>query len=236
MPRPARPWFRFYVEAVHDRKLRRLKPEQRWLFVACLAAARQSCEPGVLLVGDDDPMTITDMADFAGMPQRDVAQGMAALVRAGVLDMDTETETWFVPAWSDRQYESDDVTARTRKHRKERSNDVPGNVPGTSVGTPPETEAETDTETPPTPRSDLDLIVEGVFAKALARKQEAGEIRSVDGFRRWWDDNDGIGARKRAAWFVEHYAMPSLSHYVDATCSTTVPRWAGSMLRQGETA
>lgn len=147
MARPSRPWFRFYVEAVHDRKLRRLKPEFRWLFVACLAAARQSPEPGWLLVGHNDPMTTSDLADFAGMPQREIAAGMTALVTAGVLDLQVEGPLegcWFIPAWDHRQYESDDVTARTRKHRKERSNPVPGNVPGNDVGTHQKTETDTD--------------------------------------------------------------------------------------------
>lgn len=155
MPRPSRPWFRFYVEAVHDRKLRRLKPEYRWLFVACLAAARQSCEPGWLLVGANDPMQWEDVCDFAAMPLKAVEPGMDALQEAGVLGYDQQRKAWFVPAWDHRQYESDDTTARTRKHRgKERSNDVPGNVPtfvvGTGIGSP-ETDTETDNPTPTPP-------------------------------------------------------------------------------------
>ena len=146
MPRPARPWFRFYVEAVHDRKLRRLKPEFRWLFVACLAAARQSPEPGWLLVGDNDPMTVDDLVDFAAMPARMVEKGIVALCDGGVLGYDLNRTAWFVPAWNDRQYESDDVTARTRKHR-ERSNEPGRNVPTSFEGTPPDT--ETETEIPP---------------------------------------------------------------------------------------
>src|SRR5690349_23350084 len=100
MPRPARPWFRFYVEAVHDRKLRRLKPEHRWLFVACLAAARQSCEPGVLLVGEHDPMTVDDLVDFAGMSRSQVVAGMQALVLAGVVSTDKSRprEVFVIPA------------------------------------------------------------------------------------------------------------------------------------------
>lgn len=163
MPRPSRPWFRFYVEAVHDRKLRRLKPEYRWLFVACLAAARQSPEPGVLLVGADDPMTVDDLVDFAGMPARAVELGMRALCAAGVLGFDEPRAVWFVPAWNDRQYESDDVTARTRRHR-ERSNERGRNVPTAFPGTPPDTEADTDppggAEAPPNPDQASRLIPE----------------------------------------------------------------------------
>jgi hypothetical protein len=145
MAPPKRPWFRFYVEAVHDRKLRRLKPEVRWLFVACLAAARQSPEPGVLLVGEGQPMDHDDLADFAGVTRRQVETGTDALQDAGVLAYDTERDVWLVPAFTRRQFESDDVTARTRKHRttKERSK----NGDATANGTPPE--ADTETEPPP---------------------------------------------------------------------------------------
>ena len=118
MPRKPKPWFRFYVEAVHDRKLRRLKPETRWLFVACLAAARQSPRPGWLLVGEDDPMDLDDLADFAHMTPKQVERGTVDLTRAGVLAFDASCEAWYLPSWGERQYESDDVTARTRKHRE----------------------------------------------------------------------------------------------------------------------
>lgn len=143
MPRPARPWFRFYVEAVYDRKLRRLSPEHRWLFVACLAIARQSQEPGRLMIGADQAHA-SDLADVAALPSRTVVAGMDALCEAGVVALDGEG--WFLPRWSERQFESDDVTKRTAKHRNgngvaptlERSNVVPGNGP--------DTETDTDTE------------------------------------------------------------------------------------------
>ena len=163
MPRKAMPWFRFYVEAVHDRKLRRLKPETRWLFVVCLAAARQSPQPGWLLVGEDDPMDWDDLIDFAHMPSRQVRSGMAQLLESGVVAHDGEA--WYVPNWNDRQYESDNATARTRKHRAkqdegtglERSNGVPWNGQSSTKERSPsvtETEnrnqrTESDFQTPP---------------------------------------------------------------------------------------
>ena len=141
MARPARPWFRFYVEAVHDRKLRRLKPEHRWLFVACLAAARQSPEPGVLLVGADDPMLLEDLVDLAAMPATTVRAGMDALCAAGIVTV--RDGTWVVPAWADRQYESDSSRERTAKWRRS-DGDCDGGM--TPVVTPPETETDTETD------------------------------------------------------------------------------------------
>lgn len=117
MPPKPKPWFRFYVEAINDRKLRRLKPEHRWLFVACIAAARQSPEPGVLLVGPDDPMDMDDLVDFAHMNRRQVETGVDALKGAGVLAVCDHADAWFLPAWNKRQFESDDTTKRTAKHR-----------------------------------------------------------------------------------------------------------------------
>lgn len=195
MPRQARPWFRFYVEAVHDRKLRRLRPEYRWLFVACLAAARQSCEPGWLLVGEDDPMGWEDLSDFAGMPQRQVEQGTHALQKAGVIAYDAERQAWFVPNWSARQFESDDVTARTTKHRKERSNDVPTNVPTTPVGTPPESETDTDTES----SSSSSSVPESVWVDA-ARRKAANNREPVKDFAAW---SETVIERDKERWLDE---------------------------------
>lgn len=172
MPRPPRPWFRFYVEAVHDRKLRRLRPEYRWLFVVCLAAARQSPVAGQLLITEHDPMTLEDLVDFAAMPKQAVAAGMTALLMAGVLDLDTEKGVYFVPAWDARQYESDVSTDRVRRSRQ-RSNAATETV----EGTPPETEADTDTSLVPPAATTVPAYLE------LAPNPEAlNEVR--DRFKR----------------------------------------------------
>ena len=142
MPRPSRPWFRWYVEAVYDRKLRRIPGEQRWVFVACCTVARQSPEPGVLLVGDD-PAGWDDLVDVAALPMRTVKAGMKSLTDAGIVARDEERGCWFLPAWAARQFESDNVTDRTRKHRSQPDR---RNVPTSFPGTDQRTEAETDTE------------------------------------------------------------------------------------------
>lgn len=146
MPRVARPWFRFYVEAMRDPKMRRLTPCQRWLWVAILSAARESHRPGFLFIAEDVAMSWDDLSDYAGMKLRDVEQAIDLMHELGMIRWDAMVGTWYVPAWHDRQYETDDTTQRTRKHR---SNEDGRNVPTSSVGTSPETEAETDTETPP---------------------------------------------------------------------------------------
>lgn len=146
VPRPARPWFRFYVEAMRDPKMRRLTPAQRWLWVAVLSAARESCEPGRLVIAERVPMTESDLADYAGMRRPEIMDGLALMIELGMLADDDGTLV--VPAWNDRQYESDDTTKRTRKHRGgttlERSEAVPGNSVGTDQRQRQKTESETD--------------------------------------------------------------------------------------------
>lgn len=137
MPRASRPWFRFYVEAMRDPKMRRLRPSQRWLWVAILSAARESCEPGYLFVAENIPFVCTDLADYAGMDLEEVEEGTDILENLGMLILDEGLDCWFVPKFHERQFESDTSSLRTAKHRSlERSNDVRRNGESAFVGTP----------------------------------------------------------------------------------------------------
>lgn len=168
MPRPIRPWFRVYVETFTDRKILRLTPAERWLWMAILAAARESPRPGHLLVSEGEAMTDAELSRYADVPPSVVRSGLAKMVRLGMMAEDGGVRN--VINWSARQFESDNVTERTRdhrnrsreqvrnvptdksgtpkEHRKERSNVVPGNVPDARV-----TEADTEADTPPSLRS-----------------------------------------------------------------------------------
>lgn len=146
MPRPQRPWFRFYVEALHDPKLRDRPAAQRWVWLAILGAARRSPISGFLMASESRPLTTAGIADLAAVPEREVKRALEWMAADGMVELDEELGAWRVTNWAERQYESDDVTARTRRHRKgatlERSNGVPGNSDGTFPGTPPETETD----------------------------------------------------------------------------------------------
>ena len=158
MARPVRPWFRVYVEAFADRKLRRLRPEHRWLFIACLGVARQSPEPGALLLAEGQPMDAHDLADYAALDVRVVKSGLKALCASGLLISETSSEylgdiLYRSPAFLSRQFESDDVTKRTRKHRLSREDASEGTFQrrsrersGNGHGNVPETDTETDTD------------------------------------------------------------------------------------------
>lgn len=149
MARPIRPWFRFYVEAFADRKIRRLKPAQRWVWVAILGAARESHEPGKLYVAPGLPMTVTELADYAAVTEREAAQTLKAAESLAMITREGDLIT--VTNWDKRQFESDDVTKRTRDHRErsgEQGRNVPGNAPerGRVFATETETEAEEERE------------------------------------------------------------------------------------------
>lgn len=157
MARPQRPWFRFYVEAVWDRKLRGLPPDQRWTWVAVLALARASHAPGVLMLSEAEPVTVTDIADAAAVPVKAATAALDAFVRLGMITMDPDRAAFRVCAWDERQFESDNITERTRLHRSKGNEwNVPKPFPGTAanvagnvVGTLPESESETEVLTPP---------------------------------------------------------------------------------------
>lgn len=201
MAPPKKPWFRFYVEACGDRKLRRLKPEHRWLFVACMAAARQSPEPGVLLVGNK-PMDCDDLADFAGMTRRQVRDGMAALSQedTAMVAYDESSGAWWLPRFAERQYESDSSTKRTRRLRERRC-DGDGTADGTAIGRQrngPETEdreqrtelsssSSVATDAAPRPDDDdfLDSVCQSLAGHDLARLQTDRPDHHVGDIDRW---------------------------------------------------
>lgn len=139
MPRPARPWFRVYVEAFGDPKIRSLTPAQRWLWIAILAAARQSVVPGKLLLSRSQVMSSRDLADFAGVDVRVVTNALPLLESLGMVRWEKRPRCLVVCQWKERQYESDNTTERTRKHR---SREQGRNVPTSFPGTPPESESE----------------------------------------------------------------------------------------------
>jgi hypothetical protein len=150
MARPSRPWFRFYVEAIHDPKVLRLTPPQRWIWVAVLAAARQSTEPGTLTVSGGEPMTERELARWAGADSRLIRRAIGTMLAEKMLDREGTNGALRVVNWDARQYESDVSTERTRAFR-DRSRNVPNDGEGTfpkrsngNFRNGPETEAETE--------------------------------------------------------------------------------------------
>lgn len=107
MPRAKKPWFRLYGEMVRDVKLRRLTPGQRWLWVVILAAASDSPVRGVLMLTEAVPLGWDDLVDASGLKLKEVESGTDLMQELDMIDFDSEAKAWFVPQWSERQYESD---------------------------------------------------------------------------------------------------------------------------------
>lgn len=151
-PRQKQPWFRFYTEAVYDRKLQRLTPAQRWVWVTVLALAKESPRPGYLLI-ESAVADARDIASTADVRVRDAESALAAFVERGMLSR--VDGVWHVTNWDKRQFKSDDVTERTSRHRsRERDRNVPTTLQGTS-GPPssPPLPPTPPNPTPPTPVS-----------------------------------------------------------------------------------
>ena len=145
-----KPWFRCYSETFTDPKIRTLKPDHRWLWLALLGAARQSPTPGVLLVVEGVPFDADGLADWSALPAKTVRAGLALMVERGMLTLDGATYT--VARWSDRQYASDSSTGRSAKARKtpdatamQRPIDAQCNGDATAMQRPREQKTETDT-------------------------------------------------------------------------------------------
>lgn len=137
------PWFRFYSEALHDRKitkaaqdagLPRLVVFGAW--AAILSLASESPHRGKLLVTLLERFTETDIADELCFSETDVTKLLAAFVKYEMLYQ--ENGVYCVTNWEKRQFDSDISTDRVRKHReKQRSN----------VSETPQTQTQTQIQT-----------------------------------------------------------------------------------------
>jgi len=165
MARKAMPWLRLYTELPSDRKIRRLrKGEHKWLYVCVLVLARQSPQPGRLLISDRSRVDLEDIADLSGCDVRTCKAAVDAMVTHGLLTLD-DSGVWVVPAWDARQFASDDVSARSRKSRKQQAKNVACNGDATLQDRSepvacngPETETEEDPELPPNAPLDANAV------------------------------------------------------------------------------
>jgi hypothetical protein len=162
MAPPRRLWFRFYVEAIHDRKLRRRPPSDRWLWVVLLAVAREAAEPGQITIGSQ-PATDADLADLAALKEKEVRSALSYFISEGMLVEDKVAGVLTVAKFKERQYESDTSAERMAKHRAS-DDDVTAYQRHNDGDTAPDvtalrrrssrarvTESETDTEKPTPP-------------------------------------------------------------------------------------
>jgi hypothetical protein len=128
--KPAMPWFRFYTEALEDRKVQSLPGDlfKSWVNVLCVARRNSGVLPSV-----------EDTA-FALRITTDACSKLLKELEDRVL-LDRNGDRLSPHNFAARQFESDVSTARVKRFR-ERSR----NVSETANETAPETDTETDTE------------------------------------------------------------------------------------------
>ena len=121
-----RTWFRFYSEAVSDRKVARTakivgvdKALVVGVWAGLLSLASESPERGALLLAPGLPFTVADMAEEIGCSEETM---QAILVQFDTLDMvGWDGDTLIVSHWSERQFESDNSTERVRRFRERKA-------------------------------------------------------------------------------------------------------------------
>lgn len=117
----SKPWLRLYSEMIHDRKIRRLKPEHRWLWTALLCMAGASELRGFVMVGNA-AADVDDIADGAALAPKVVTAGLGELERMGLIERDENLGAWSVPQWNERQFVSDVSTERVKRFRNKQRN------------------------------------------------------------------------------------------------------------------
>lgn len=127
-------WFRFYSEVVDDPKVQKLPAKQFRLWVNLLCIAAQN---------DGEIPSLDDLSFRVRAPLPELKQAMDDLTERGLFHVE-DNGTYAPHNWNERQYKSDNVTERVRKHREQvkRSRNVSGN----NIETPSDTDTDTDTE------------------------------------------------------------------------------------------
>lgn len=136
---PEFPWFRVYVDITRDLKIRREPFCHRWVWVAVMALARRSPQPGRLLLSEGLPVTVADIADEANATPAQVRSALAVFADRKM--MTEEAGVLVVTNWRKRQPESD------RKYAGN-SPEITDELPGNSRR---DTGLDTDTEVPSEP-------------------------------------------------------------------------------------
>ncbi|GAC1513433.1 MAG: hypothetical protein NVS1B16_05650 [Pseudarthrobacter sp.] len=213
MAPPKRPWFRFYVEAIHDRKLRRRPPCDRWLWVVLLAVAREATTPGALTIGAT-PASDTDLADLAALKLSEVQAALRYFHGEGMLTTDGDGIDR-VTKFNDRQYESD-VTAL--RMAKQRSSDDDVTTIGGQFSRARVTDTDSDTDLKPTTlptAPQIGVLGNGFeeFWQAYPRPKIGVKPDKQICQRRWAK----LSKADRAAAFV------GLTHYTEALAASDTP-------------
>ncbi len=150
-------WFRFYTEAISDKKLRRIArdlnqpvPYVIGVWTVVLSIASDSPDRGKLLISDNVPATLDDINDAAGCNVTETFQKLFVTGLVTVTVTEDGQEVYTVPAWDSRQFESDSSATRVRRHRERKKAAQNGNdvTPVKRYSNAPETDTDTENKDP----------------------------------------------------------------------------------------
>jgi hypothetical protein len=145
-------WFRLYDELLDDPKLQELPVEHRWWWLEFMCVASRQEIRGSL-------PALSRLAFHFRCSEDEAERRIKVLRKSGFIDV--TPDGYKIHGWDERQFKSDDVTARTSKYKA--SQTVPRNVPAnvlrngasnvsrndlrTVPGNAPEAEADTELNT-----------------------------------------------------------------------------------------
>lgn len=69
------PWFKLYCEIIHDPKIRRLSPDERWLWIVLLSLAASNEKRGVISVTRTSSYSCDELSELCGYTFRDMVNG-----------------------------------------------------------------------------------------------------------------------------------------------------------------
>lgn len=177
-------WLRLHTEIRNDRKLRRLPPGQRWLWVVVLTIAKESPVPGWLLITEGVPMTFDDLADEAAIPASEVEAGFKAFADQKMIEQ--IDGVYHLRNWDKRQFASDNSTERVKKFRSKQNKNSPPPLYTETL----QKRFSNDNETPPEYRvqstdqkSDLSSVVvskDQTLHRGAGQKDEAAATAATD--------------------------------------------------------
>jgi hypothetical protein len=184
----------------------------------------------VLLASENRALSDAGLADLAAVAVRDVRKALAAFESDGMLHRDEHSGAWAVTNWAGRQFESDDVTERTRRHR---SREPQRNVSKSFSGTPPETETDTEllvahsgNSRGAVDNSDEAGLIDRALRLAADRYGEQrvanGKGDNASGLAKWWTQENAAGARARANDLLRDHELTA-TQLADALLSPNPP-------------
>jgi len=119
-------WFRFYNEAVDDRKLKKIARDAEQPFITVMGAwamilafANNDHDRGYMLYAEDVPMSRDDIVHELsdGIDEAAASRILFEFETMGMIAPDTEAGAYIVTRFAKRNYESDHSAERVRRHR-----------------------------------------------------------------------------------------------------------------------